>query len=70
MRNLGGICVLLGIAGFVYFSSQLGSAAPLPEGLSIMESLQHPAGRYEVARYAAAFVAAFGFLMALFPKGR
>lgn len=70
MRNFGAILLLLGIAGFFYASSRLGEAEPLPEGLSISEGLQHPAGRWDVARYGCAAVGGFGLLMALFPKGR
>jgi hypothetical protein len=70
MRNLGGILLLVGIGGFIYCHSQLGAVGPLPEGLTISESLQYAAGRYEVGRYAAAFIAVFGFLLAMFPKGR
>jgi hypothetical protein len=43
---------------------------PLPEGLSIGESLDHPAGRWDMARYGSAAAAGFGLLMAMFPRGR
>jgi hypothetical protein len=62
--------LLLGILGFFYASSRLGDAEPLPEGLSVAEGLQHPAGRWDVARFGCAAVAGFGLLVALFPKGR
>jgi hypothetical protein len=32
--------------------------------------MSYPAGRWEMARYAAAGIAGFGLLMAFFPKGR
>jgi hypothetical protein len=70
MRNLGGILLLVGIGGFIYCHSQLGTAGPLPEGLTITEALEYSAGRFEVGRYAAAFMAVFGFLLVMFPKSR
>ncbi len=39
-------------------------------GSSVRESLQYPAGRWTVARYAIATVAGMGLLLLLFPKGR
>ncbi|HYN03111.1 MAG TPA: hypothetical protein VE359_11745 [Vicinamibacteria bacterium] len=70
MRNFGAVLVLLGILGFFYATSRLGEAAPLPEGISVTEGLDQPAGRWEMARYGCAAVAGFGLLMAMFPKGR
>jgi hypothetical protein len=70
MRNLGGIVLLLGVLGFFYASSQLGDLEPVPQGLGIRDGLAYPAGRWEMARYGCAAVAAFGLLMALFPKER
>lgn len=70
MRNFGALVLLLGIGGFLYCSSRLSEMAPLPQGLSIDDSLSQPAGRWEVARYACGAAAGFGLLMALFPKGR
>jgi hypothetical protein len=70
MRNLGGILLLLGIFGFFYATSKAEELAPVPEGLSIGESLQYPAGRWEIARYGIAAIAATGLLLLLFPKGR
>lgn len=70
MRNFGGLCLLVGVAGFLYFSSQMGSVPALPEGLGISESMEHAAGRYEIARYVSAFVGFVGVVLALFPKGR
>jgi hypothetical protein len=40
----------------------------LPEGASISEALEHPTGRWEMARYGAAGAAAFGLLLAAFGK--
>jgi len=62
--------MLLGVLGFFYASSQLGSLEPVPQGLSVSESLQYPAGRWELVRYGCGGAAAVGLLMALFPKGR
>ena len=70
MRNLGALLLLLGIGGFLYCSSRLSEAPPLPADLSIGESLGQPAGQWEMARYACGAGAAFGLLMAMFPRGR
>jgi hypothetical protein len=70
MRNFGAVLLLLGIMGFLYCSSRMSEVEPLPAGLSIGESMSQPAGRWEMARYACGASAAFGLLMALFPKGR
>jgi hypothetical protein len=70
MRNFGAVLLLLGIGGFLYCSSRLSEAPPLPAGLDVSESLSQPAGRWEMARYASGATAAFGLLMAMFPKGR
>jgi len=70
VRNFGGILMLLGVLGFVYASSQLGGFEPVPEGLSIRDSLRYPAARWELVRYGCGGAAAFGLLMALFPRGR
>jgi len=70
MRNLGGITLLLGIFGFVYATGQLDEHDPVPPGLGISESLEYPAGQWELARYGSAALAGFGLLMAMFPKGR
>ena len=52
MRNFGAILLLAGILGFFYSSSRLEQQTPLPEGLTVRESLELPAGRWEIARYA------------------
>ena len=70
MRNAGLILLIFGILAFAYASSKLDDVEPLPDGLSISESLKEPAGRWQMLRYACAGVAGFGLLMALFPKGR
>ena len=70
MRNFGSILLVVGIAGFFYCSSRLSEVPPLPPGLSVGESLDQPAGRWEMGRYGCAAAAGFGLLMAMFPKGR
>jgi hypothetical protein len=59
MRNLGLLLIILGVVGFAWSSSRLSTADPVPEGLSVRRSLDYPAGRLEIARYAS-----------VFPKGR
>ena len=70
MRNFGSILMIVGIGGFFYCSSRLSEAPPLAPELSIGDSIQQPAGRWDMGRYGCAGVAAFGLLMAMFPKGR
>ena len=70
MRNFGIVVLIFGILAFFYASSRLDDVEPLPDGLSISESLKEPAGRWQMARYGCAGLAGFGLLMALFPKGR
>lgn len=70
MRNFGGILVVLGAFGFFYSSSEGAKYDPVPPEKSLSEALEHPAGKWEMARYACAGAAGLGFLMALFPKGR
>lgn len=70
MRNFGIILLVLGVAGFFYCGDQAKRYEPVPDGKSISESFDYPAGRWEVGRYACAFGAGLGFLLAMFPKGR
>ncbi len=70
MRNFGGILLLLGILGFFYATSKTEELEPVPDGLGVRESLEYPAGRWEIARYAIAAVAGTGLILLLFPKGR
>ncbi len=70
MRNFGGILLLLSVLGFFSASSQVGKYEPVPQGLSVREGLQYPAGRWDLVRYGCGGAAAVGLLMALFPKGR
>ena len=70
MRNFGLIAILVGIIGFFYASDQLSHHDPVPPDTGIVRSLKYPAGKWQTAQYAAAFVGFFGGLMAMFPKGR
>jgi len=70
MRNFGAILLVAGLFGFYYCSTRMATAGPVPEGKSISESLDYEAGKWEIARYVAAFAGGVGLLMALFPKGR
>ncbi|HVQ27932.1 MAG TPA: hypothetical protein VMV21_00015 [Vicinamibacteria bacterium] len=70
MRNFGIIVLVLGIFGYFYAGGQEGQYEPVPDGLSVQESLRYPAGRWQVARYGSAMLAGFGLLMGMFPKGR
>ena len=70
MRNLGGVLLLAGALGFFYCSARLSELDPLPAGKTVSESLQYPAGRFEIARYGAALSGVLGLILALFPKGR
>ena len=64
------VAIVVGILFFVYAGDQVKNADPLPEGLTPMESLSYPSGRWQFARYGALAFAGFGVLMAMFPKGR
>jgi hypothetical protein len=70
MRTFGILAIVFGIFGFVYAGDQVKQHEPVPPGLTARESLEYPAGRWEIARYGAAALAGFGLLMAMFPKGR
>jgi hypothetical protein len=70
MRNFGGILMLLGVLGFFYATTKLDDVEPLPQGVSLSEGLDRPAGRWDLARYVCAGAAGIGLLLALFPKGR
>jgi hypothetical protein len=70
MRNFGGIVLLLGVFGFFYSGSQIEKYEPVPDGKTVSEALQYPAGKWQTTRYACAATAGFGLLMAMYPKGR
>jgi hypothetical protein len=70
MRNFGLIAILVGVIGFFYAGDQMSQHDPVPPDMRIMESLEYPAGKWQTAQYAAAFLGFLGGLMAMFPKGR
>ena len=70
MRNFGLLMIIAGVVGFLYCSNELGRVDPVPEGLSISRSWEHPAGKLEIGRYAAAGAAMMGILLAMYPQGR
>ncbi len=70
MRAFGAVLLLAGALGFLSASQNLDQSGPVPEGLSISQSLRDPAGRWELARYGCATAAALGLILALFPTGR
>jgi hypothetical protein len=71
MRTLGLLLLVAGVVGFFYCGDQLTRAAPLPEGeaLTVRESLDYPAGRYEAGRYGSVVLGVFGILFIALPKG-
>ena len=70
MRNFGWILVLAGVAGFFYCGAQAARFAPVPQGLSISETLDTERGQWDAGRYAAAAAALTGLLLAMMPQGR
>ena len=70
MRNFGLILLALGVLGFFRASTQLALQEQVPPGLSVTESLRYPAGKWEVAEYAAGGMAVVGLLLLVLPKGR
>ena len=68
MRNFGMIMLLLGIAGAIYCTMELGGYEPVPPDLGIMESLEYPAGKLQTGQYAFGVMAAFGFVLAMVPR--
>jgi hypothetical protein len=70
MRSFGAVLFLAGAVGFLVASQRLDEAGPVPARLGVEETLEHPAGRYDLMRYGAATAAVVGLILALFPKGR
>lgn len=70
MRNFGLVLMLAGALAFFFATEQVAVVGPVPQAESLSETLAHPAGRWEMLRYAAATAAGVGLLLALFPKGR
>jgi hypothetical protein len=70
MRKTGIVLIGVGVFAFFFAGSELEKAPPVPDGASLEQTLRHPAGRWEIARFAAAGAAGIGVLLSLFPKGR
>jgi hypothetical protein len=70
MRTFGLLLLVAGVAGFLYCSSQLSGADPMPAGVSLSDYLHTDPGRYELGRYASVAAALVGLLLAFFPSGR
>jgi hypothetical protein len=70
MRTFGLVLLVAGVVGFFYCSSQLEKAEPLPAEISISKSLDYPAGRFEVGRYASVAAGFCGVILLMFPQGR
>lgn len=71
MKGFAFVLLLGGIVGWVVCGKQLDSLPPVPEGVSIEESLRfYEAPRWEIGRYASAAGVAIGLVLALLPSGR
>jgi hypothetical protein len=70
MRNFGFILILVGIAGFVYCTSEMKGLEPLAADADLGDYFRNMAGRLELGRFAAAGAALIGLIMAFFPQGR
>jgi hypothetical protein len=70
VRKWGLVLLMAGVLGFFYCSGQLSNLDPVPEGVEISDYTDYEAGKFELARYAAAIVGLIGGLMTLFPAGR
>ena len=70
MRNLGLVLLIAGVIAFLYCSSQLSGLEGVPEGTSLGDYLRHPAGAFELGRYAGGLFALVGLLLIFFPRGR
>lgn len=63
MRNFGLVLLLAGGVGFFYCSSRASQLGPVPEHLSVEDSLRTDAGKNEAARYASAAAGFVGLLV-------
>ena len=68
MKQWGALAVLLGVIGFFYCSDRASKAPPLPEGLTVVETLRQPAGPWVMGRYACACLSAAGAVLLLFTR--
>jgi hypothetical protein len=71
MRTFGLLLLVAGVVGFFYCGAELTKVQPLPEdqALTVQESLEYPAGRYEAGRYGSVVLGVFGVLFIALPKG-
>ncbi len=69
MRKTAGILLLFGILGFFYASSKIDDLEPVPDGLSVSESLEYPAARWTLARYGSASLAGLALMALVLSKG-
>ena len=70
MRTFGLLLLVAGIAGFFYAGEKASESGPVPEGLSISDSLKYPAARFEVLRYVCGTAGVLGILLIIAPQGR
>jgi len=70
VRTLGFVLLAVGLAGVLWSGDRLGRVGPLPEGLTLEEHWDYPAGRLELLRYVSVCAAGIGVLLVFFPKGR
>ena len=71
MKSFGYVLVLAGIVGFLVCGKKLDTLPPVPEGVSIEESLKfYETPRWEIGRYASVAGFAIGVILALLPSGR
>ncbi len=70
MRNAGLILACAGVLAFFYCGSQLAGLSPVPPGVELADTLNYPAGKWELLRYASGVITLLGLLLAFFPRGR
>ncbi len=70
MRQWGAFFILVGVIGFFYCSDRASKEPPVPEGLTVLETLHEPAGRWLVGRYVCACLSAGGAVVLLFGRSR
>ena len=70
MRNFGIVLLCGGALLFFFCTTQLSDLPAVPDGTGLGDYFQYEAGKYELARYAAAMMGLIGAVFALFPKGR
>jgi hypothetical protein len=70
MRNFGLLLMVVGVATYLYCTSQMSGLQPLGENADLADYFRNAAGRFELGRFAGAGAALIGILMAFFPQGR